>query len=257
MIIGAFQFSGSSSIEANLKALGRGIEEARNRVVDLLVSQECALCGYPPVELESIAKLDFDELEEAEEGISILARKAQIIIALGTIERQESKYFNTTKVFDASGNLICKYQKRALWGWDRDNFAVGNETGEFAVNHWKIGCRICYESRFPEYFRELFRNEAKLGIVGFCDTSDEEDEERYDIIQSSLVSRAAENVMYVAAANSISNHQTAPTCIINPDGRVLAIAPKTDECLVSAEIESIEMNRSREGRIKIAGSFDR
>ena len=33
------------------------------------------------------------------------------------------------------------YAKRALWGWDRDNFVPGDAPGVFSFRGWKIGGR--------------------------------------------------------------------------------------------------------------------
>lgn len=46
------------------------------------------------------------------------------------------------------------YDKRALWGWDKDNFTPGEGGGIIEYGDIKIGIRICFEVRFPEYFRE-------------------------------------------------------------------------------------------------------
>ena len=46
MIIGTFQFGSSHDIECNYNAILRGINEASEKNVTLLLMQECALCGY-------------------------------------------------------------------------------------------------------------------------------------------------------------------------------------------------------------------
>jgi predicted amidohydrolase len=68
--IGAFQFAASESIENNLAAIRRGIARAANESVRLLLTQECALCGYPPIEVSSIHAIDKNCQFEAYQEIS-------------------------------------------------------------------------------------------------------------------------------------------------------------------------------------------
>jgi len=73
---------------------------------------------------------------------------------------------------------------------------------------------------------------------------------RYELIKSHLITRAVENAMYVLSVNSISGYQTAPTCLINPDGEVLEIAPPQEEYLLTFEYERSGSNFGRDGRIQ-------
>jgi omega-amidase len=248
--ISAFQFRGSDNIKENLLALERGIEAATRVNTRLLLTQECALCGYPPVEVSEISKLDFDELDSATARIGELARKYTLYIALGTIQRIQDQYFNSVELIAPDGKKLLPYHKRALWGWDAENFAPGQSSGIYTIDNMKVGIRICYEVRFPEYFRELFKEGVEIALVSFCDVSREEDEMRYEMLRSHLMTRAVENAMFCISANSLSNLQTAPTCAINPDGIVLQSAPRNEEYLLTVEVERDGSNLGRAGRIK-------
>jgi predicted amidohydrolase len=172
--VAAFQFSGSGFIENNYHALERGIKEAARQNVRLLITQECALCGYPPIEVDSVNSINFNIINE-----------------------------------------------------------------------------LCYEVRFPEYFRELFKEDVLMAFVSFCDVGDEKQfTHKYEIIKSHLITRAVENAMYIMSVNSISNDQLAPTCLIDPDGLMLQSAPKNEEYLISFVLEKGKSNFGRDGRIK-------
>lgn len=110
--------------------------------------------------------------------------------------------------------------------------------------------RICCEIRFPEYFRELFIGRVDIALVSFCDVSEKEYENRYNIILAHLITRAVENSMFLLTANSISKNQTAPTCLINPDGVMLLTAPRDKEYLLTFDFEKEEPNFGRQGRIR-------
>ena len=103
-----------------------------------------------------------------------------------------------------------------MLGWDRDNFYPGNQTGVFEVDGIKIGIRICFEIRFPEYYRELYRENTDLNIVMFYDKSDNNDIARYDLIKAHIRTRAVENVCHTLAVNTAGPYQTALQFMIDP-----------------------------------------
>jgi len=250
MKIGTFQFHGSGDIEENLLAIERGIEKASKENVRLLITQECALCGYPPLERGKVSSIDFEMMANASERVKELAAINNMYIGLGTIIPENGKYLNSITLISPKQENPASYSKRALWGWDAENFTRGISSGIYTIDELKIGIRICYEVRFPEYFRELFKENVQIAFVSFCDISSKPDSERYEIIKSHLVTRAVENAMWVIFVNSISKHQTAPTCLIDPDGNVLEVAPKDREYLLKFNLVNPESNFGREGRIK-------
>ena len=249
MKIAAFQFRGSDNIEENLLAIERGIVIAAKQNVRIMITQECALCGYPPIETEQVTEVDFTQVEKATEQIRQLAISHRMYIGLGTIIPDKDSYTNSIILIPPNHKRQPSYHKRALWGWDRENFAPGHERGVYAIDDAKVGLRICYEVRFPEYFRELFRERVDIACVSFCDVEREPNPSRYELIKAHLMTRAVENTMYVISVNSISGHQTAPTCVIDPDGVVLASAPLDEEYLLALEYEHSESDFGRDGRI--------
>jgi len=96
---------------------------------------------------------------------------------------------------------------------------------------------------------------VELALVSFADGGQEVQKGRLNTLQSHLISRAAENVMHVASTNSTSQMQLAPTCIVDPDGNVIAVAPLNEEYLLAAEIEIAEPGFGRRGRLEYARSL--
>lgn len=250
MRVGVFQFSGSSNINDNYKAITRAIEEASQNKVRLLVFQECATCGYPPVETSELNNIDFQVLNSIIHEIRLLAKENNMYIGLGTIRRNSSKYYNSLHLISPTGDIIGNYDKRMLWGWDLDNFTKGNTKGIYQIDDIKVGFRICYEVKFPESFRELFKSNVQLCFVSFCDVSERDSIERYNIIKSLLVARAVENVMTIISVNSISKYQTAPTAIIDFKGNIVNEAPRNQEYLIIYDYNSPIIDFSAKGQIQ-------
>jgi predicted amidohydrolase len=94
----------------------------------------------------------------------------------------------------------------------------------------------------------LWEAGVSLCFVSFCDVSEEADDERYGILKSHLITRAAENVMTVVSVNSVSSHQTAPTGVFSPDGRVIETATDGEESLLLYEYEKAKNSFSGDGR---------
>ncbi len=232
MKVGIFQFPGSSIITENYKYIIRAIEEAAQNKVRLLVFQECAACGYPPVETPEIDNIDFIYLNTVMNEIRLFAKENDMYIAMGTIRKQYSTYYNSLLLINPDGDVFGNYDKRILWGWDLNNFTKGNSQGIYQIDNIKVGFRICYEVKFPESFRELFISNVHLCFVSFCDVLENDSLERYNIIKSLLVTRALENTMTVISVNSISKYQTAPTAVIDFKGNIINEAPRNQEYLI-------------------------
>lgn len=229
MRIGLYQFPGSGDMGKNYETIEKAVSQAASHKVRFLAFHECALTGYPPLEVPSVSEVDYAAAMKYKECLRKLSIEHSMYIAAGSIEKEEDRYYNSMLLFSPEGKADI-YGKRALWGWDRDNFVPGSQQGIYEVDGIRMGIRICFEVRFPEFFRELYREKAELCLVSFCDISQKENKERYELIKAHLRTRAVENVFTVLSVNDISSFQTAPTAVIDPNGSVL-----------------LEMERNKEG----------
>lgn len=254
MRIGVYQFASTNSIDDNLAIIKKAVYLASVSEVKLLVFHECALCGYPPIEskIEEITKKD---IENALYKISILAKEHRMFVAVGTVRFKNNNRFNSIVVFNDNGDVIGYYDKMALWGWDNSNFIRGTNPGVFEIDDTKVGFRICYDIRFPEPFRELYKQNVDICFVSFSDTSETSLPARYDIIKSHLITRAVENVMTVVSVNSIANFQTAPTAVFDCNGSIVKEAEVNAEALLVYDYTKPEISFGVKGRIVNSNSF--
>ncbi len=237
MRIAAYQFSSGSSIEENMVHIRSGAAQAAAAGAQMVCFHECALCGYPPVETltENIAQ---DEINAALQEISALAAQYHMYILVGTVTVEDGRRYNSAVVYGPDGNRTARYDKRALWGWDCENFTHGARSGVFEADGVRMGVRICFDVRFPELFRELYSAGCELCVVLFSDTAENPDTERYAVMKGHLVTRAAENVMTILSVNSTSRSQTAPTAVFDRGGRTLTEAVCGKEQLIFFDYES-------------------
>lgn len=247
MRLAGYQFAVCGDINQNYEIIKNAIVQAVENKVDLIVFPECALTGYPPRDIISSDSINVNGVSKAIENLQKLADELDIHIIVGTIDYADSKYYN--RAYLLSPNQVKHwYDKRALYGWDEDNFAPGDENGIYEIDGIKIGVRICFEVRFPEYFRELYRENTDLDIVMFYDVTDKEDEARYQMIRGHLITRAVENVTPVLSVNAIYPKQTAPTCYINASGAICKELEENMEGLLIYDFKKQELNFSEIGR---------
>jgi len=250
MKIAVFQFGSNDNIDYNFNAIKRAIIQAAENKVRLLVSHECAICGYIPIETSDIDEIDFNILNIYIDKVQRLAKKHDMYVALGTIRQEKAKNYNSILLINPNGEMMGHYDKRALWGWDLENFAKGNSLGIYEIDSINIGFRICFEVRFPEFFRELFKSKVDLCFVSFSDVSEEDSVGRYELIKSHLMTRSVENVMTVVSVNSISKFQTAPTAVFDINGGVIKEAPKNKEYLLIYDYTTPKIGYGAKGRIQ-------
>lgn len=220
MKIGAYQFQITGNIASNFQKIKQAVLKASKENIRILTFPECALTGYPPHDIASSSLVDFEQVTLCCDELDKLAKVHQMYIVIGAIMKENDNYYNSAIVFTPNQKRYV-YQKRGLWGWDRDNFCPGNQTGVFEVDGIKIGIRICFEIRFPEYFRELYRQNTDLNVVIFYDISDCDDIARYDLIKAHIRTRAVENVCHTLSVNTTGPYQTAPTALYDRSGNTL------------------------------------
>lgn len=253
MRIAAYQFAVSGNINENYKKITNAIRTAKSKSVQLVVFPECALTGYPPRDFQKSADVDFDLVESKCSELQKLSDKNDISFIIGTIYK-DNGIRNRAILFQPRKSREF-YDKKALWGWDKDNFVPGNNDGAFEIDGVSIGVRICYEIRFPEYFRQLYRRKTDINIVLFYDVSDQNDIPRYQLITGHLQTRAVENVSTVISVNTIRPFQTAPTAVIDKNGQILKECSRDHEELLMYDFVKTEDSFGDKGRRAYSDRF--
>lgn len=242
--IGAYQFVGSPDINRNKEKIIAAIKKAGSKKVNIVAFHECALSGYAGVEIKSTKEIDWKILSQAEKEITACAKKYKVTTAFGSTDLKNKEIYNSLKLIDNKGKKIPPYFKRAMYGIDNRNYQSGSNSGIINLPEIKIGLRICFDFRFPEHFRELLLKDIDLAIIAFSMVG--KDNKKFNAAKAHLVSRAAENGIYILAANNLNGVQNCPTCIIDPDGNILAEADPCKEMLISVTIKAPKKNPVRE-----------
>ena len=141
-------------------------------VIDFLVLPEIFTCPYD--------NKCFPEFAESDGGsayrfLSELARDRRMYVIGGSVpELENGKIYNTSYVFDRSGNLIGKHRKVHLFDIDvkggqyfkeSDVLSPSNTITVFDTEYGKMGVCICFDIRFPDLFMEMRDAGVKMVFV--------------------------------------------------------------------------------------------
>lgn len=219
MINGAiWQFPVSLDIEANLKAIRRGLIAAEPET--LLVMPEGAISGYEPAP-NLIDRLDPSAINRAIEMVRSEVRAYKVHLVVGACLYDGEAWRNSSLYIRPDG-VVRRYDKLNLAISERGSFKPGNELNVFptriASQDVVIGIQMCREIKYPEQWAGLARKGAS--IIAFLNNA-VGDASIAQIWRSHLVSRAAETQRYVLAANNAAEDQKCPSMIIAPSGCIL------------------------------------
>ncbi|MFT5197255.1 MAG: putative amidohydrolase [Cellvibrionaceae bacterium] len=253
--IAAVQMNTQGDKDKNLATAERLIDEAAGMGANMVGLPEMFnIIGVP------------DYLENGAEEIpgrtsEFLARKAKehgMYVHGGSIPeliKEEGKVGNTTLVYDPNGNLISTYRKIHLFDIDvknqvsfkeSDKFVDGKKMVNFETEYGNMGLTICYDIRFPELYRALTLNGAKVIFHPAAFTLYTGKDHWETLIRA----RAIENQVYMVSPAQIGTHGNGNKCfgstmIVDPWGTILARAPER-ECVIVADINDEAQETVRE-----------
>lgn len=116
------------------------------------LAKECGICRSYVTRLY----MDFDILPGIVPGTIVESHR--------DATTEVDKLLNVCYFIDHEGNIAGKYVKKNLWGPERDHLTgSGRDVHEvFDTPIGKVGLLICWDLAFPEAFRELIANGAKI-----------------------------------------------------------------------------------------------
>src|SRR5437773_820300 len=92
-----------------------------------------------------------------------LAKKHELYVVAGLIERDRHQLFNVAVLIGPDGKVAGKYRKVCLPDGEYDKgMSPGDDYPVFDTRFGKIGMMICYDGFFPEVARELSNRGAEI-----------------------------------------------------------------------------------------------
>lgn len=242
MKIAVIQIKVKEEKRRNLEQAERMIREAAGQGAKLVALPEMFNCPYNssyfPTYAEAAGRGETSTL------LSGLSRELQLWIVGGSIpEREGVAIYNTSLVFNSSGEMVAKHRKMHLYDVELANgftfkesevLSPGNSLTHFETPWGKMGVLICYDIRFPEPARLLALEGVKVLVLpaAFNMTTGPAHWE------PQMKIRALDNQFYVVAASpardiGASYHAYGHSMIVSPWGEVLVEAGHEEEIIYS------------------------
>ena len=224
-----------------------GIEllNAVDEKTDIAVLPEIWTTGY------SLGNL-YKECETKDSSLikelSNIAVKKQLTIVAGSVplKREDEKIYNSTLVFNKQGDIIAEYDKLHMFTFYNEDkfFQSGTRRIHFNVEELSCALSICYDIRFPEFYRTLALEGAQIVFVPA-----EWPEIRSDAWNLLLKARAVENQMYICAVNASGKFKRddfyGHSMLIDPYGEILVEAGK-EETIVYGVVDKQNVVKARQ-----------
>ena len=243
ILAAAIQMSAGRDKAANLERAERLIRIAAARGADLAVLPE--VFNWRGKRSEEAAEV------EALDGptLSLMARIAgelKLHLVAGSITERgpdQDRSYNTSVLFGPDGKRIAVYRKIHLFDVDlpgrvsfkeSDGKLSGQEVVCADTALGKIGLSVCYDLRFPELYRLLAHDGARIVTVPSAFTF-HTGEAHWEVL---LRARAIEDQVYVVASGQFGPNvhgfsDYGNSMIVDPWGRVLARAADQEGVIVA------------------------
>jgi predicted amidohydrolase len=248
------QMNSSADVARNFAACERLVAEAAHRGAAFVALPENV--AYLRAEGEPIPEPQDLEGPWAQR-LAALARQQRITLLAGSLPEKvpgESRVHNTSILFGPTGDRLAVYRKIHLFDIDvpgmeqlKESKAVapGTEVVVAETSFAPVGLSICYDLRFPELYRQLARQGARVLAVPSAFT-DRTGKDHWEVL---LRARAIENLAYVVAPAQVGVHgpgraSHGHAMIVDPWGSILAQVPD-GEGIALAELDFERQDRLR------------
>jgi len=212
--IAIIQFCPGPDRAANLATAERLLAGAAGKAAHIAVLPEMFSCLVAPHQWAGICE---GEGGTVERFLSAAAARHRLFIVGGSyVEKSRNgSLYNTSPVFGPDGTLVGRYRKMHLFWTDipgttnydeRSILSAGDRRLVFEADGFRVAVGICYDLRFPEFFRmpegapvDLYCLPAAfMAATGQAHW------------RALVVSRAIENLSYFAAAATVGCHYSVP-----------------------------------------------
>ncbi|PSJ79909.1 carbon-nitrogen hydrolase family protein [Neisseria iguanae] len=249
----AVQMISTTDPATNIGTMRRLVKEAAGQGADWVLLPEY----WPVMGQQDTDKLAFAETlgeGKLQTALSEAARDNGVVLFGGTVplkSEEADKVMNTMLAYDRDGKPLMHYHKMHLFGFsglgeryaEADTISAGNEIPDWQVDGLNVAAGVCYDLRFPEFFRMQAPFDVLLLPAAFTYTTGEA---HWELL---LRTRAVENQCYVVASAQGGRHESGRrtfghSMIIDPWGEVLAVLPE-GEGVVVADLDASRLNSVR------------
>ena len=239
LTIACVQIPVTGDIDSNFRLMTSWMRRAAAAGAELVQFSETALTGYYRVHLKDLSLLDKELLEERNGGLRKIAAELGIWLAYGSthFEPGLEKPYNCLYLIDPEGSEVDRYDKVFLTDTDIQAYSPGNRLVMNEIKKFKVGLTICFDMRFPELFRRYLAAGVNLILISSYQAGGDRAAHMRRVAPAALITRAAENGIYLSASNTSQAPSWHQSMIIKFNGVVIAAARRHRASMALATLD--------------------
>lgn len=208
--------------EYNRKTAAALVEKAAKAGAELVVLPELWNSGYDASDFRHLPEQAEPLTGPSVQLLKDLAVAHHLTIGGGSVvEDRHGKLYNTSVCISPQGQVEEKYRKAHLFLQEKDYFSPGDEWTMVEdvplLAGLSLGMAICYDLRFPEFFRNMALRGSRFFSVPMAWPRVRLEE--YLVLARS---RALENRSILIAANHSGPEMSGHSAVISQTGAILA-----------------------------------
>ncbi len=253
--VAAVQMASGEDASKNFALIEAHVHHARSQGAQLVVlPEECLTLGMEANQRHQVAQA----FQTWSDRFSDLAQRHRVWLVAGTLPQavNDKQHYSTSLVFCDQGSLKATYRKIHLFDVQVDEqtcyreseFVCPGDTPVVFDSPWgTVGLSICYDIRFPELYRHLVAQGAKLILIPSAFTP-QTGQVHWEVL---VKARAIENLSYVVAPNQCGRRANGQgtwghSLIVDPWGATLSKASQEAQVLLA----QLDMEKSDEIRTR-------
>jgi predicted amidohydrolase len=199
------------------------LRKAKKAKADIVHFSECALSGYVGTDFPNFGGYDWDLLKAETQKIMALAAELGLWIVLGSTHKltEPNKPHNSLYLINPQGKIVDRYDKRFCTKGDLRRLTPGDRFVYFTINGVKCSLLICFDLRFPELYRAIYKEGVNCIFQSFYNARQKGPSIHTHIMRQTMQCRAATNHFWISMANSSGYYAPYPSCFIQPDGKIV------------------------------------
>lgn len=207
------QFGVGKFIKRNSQWIQKFLQQAHRARADIVHFPECALSGYVGTDFPNFDGYNWTALKEETKKIMALAGKLRLWVVLGSTHRltpdrnirgqaEPNKPHNSLYLINPEGKIVDRYDKRFCTKGDLKRLTPGNRFVYFTINGVKCSLLICFDLRFQEIYRQLYKQKVNCIFQSFYNARQKGPSVHTHIMRQTMQCHAATNHFWVSMANA-------------------------------------------------------
>lgn len=226
--------------------------ETIDRMLGEAADQDVAIVCFPEAYLPGLRGQDFpvpppdqERQEAALARVRASARRHGVAAIIGMEWEAPAGQLNIAVMIDRDGELQGHQAKNQIAPVEDPYYVPEGSRRMFAIDGVPFGIAICHEGwRYPETVRWAAVRGAKVvfhpqmsgtDLAGVAPRHWCDPEAPY--YEKAMIARAVENEIYFASVNNAVRYQESATCVVGPEGDLVASPPYGEEALLVVDLD--------------------